>query len=174
MEKFGTVYWITGLAGSGKTTIGNFLHKRLRKDNKFVVFLDGDKLREVFGKEIGYSLEERKRLALSYSKLCKILSDQGVDVICATISLFKEVHRYNKQNLKYYYEIFVECDMPELISRDQKGIYSKALRGQAKNVMGVDLPYERPEGCSLIINNTTKASLDEKVERILNIKIRRK
>ncbi|OQW90606.1 MAG: adenylyl-sulfate kinase, partial [Thiotrichaceae bacterium IS1] len=112
--KIGTVYWITGLAGSGKTTLGKRLYEQLRLTNNAVVFLDGDNLREVFGHEQGHTLAERKHLAMKYSRLCQMLSEQGIDVVCATISLFKEIHEFNRQHLQKYCEIFVKCTMEEL------------------------------------------------------------
>lgn len=165
----GNVYWITGLSGAGKTTIGKMLYHRLKSHKSNVVFLDGDTLRNVFGSDLGHSLEDRKKLAMSYSRLCKMLSDQGIEVVCATISLFKEVHDFNRQNIKNYYEIFIKCDMQELKKRDQKGIYSKALNGEMDNVIGINLPYDKPEKCDLVIDNTNQDSLDEKVEQIIQL-----
>lgn len=163
----GKVIWITGFSGAGKTTIGRLVYERLQGIKSNVVFLDGDMLRDIFGNESGYTLEERRELAMSYSRLCRMLSEQGVDVICATISLFKEVHNYNRKNIKNYYEIFIECQMQELIRRDQKGIYSKALNDKIENVVGLNLSYDRPKECDLVINNTTSNALNEKVEQIL-------
>jgi len=165
--KHGTVYWITGLSGAGKTTIGRSLYHKLKRSKPDLVFLDGDMLREVFGNTAGYSLAERKQLAMKYSRLCGILSEQGIDVVCATISLFKEVHAYNRAHLKKYYEIFVDCHLDELIKRDQKGIYSKTLTDKAGDVIGIDLSYDRPEKCDLVIDNTNRDALDEKVDRII-------
>jgi len=169
----GTVYWLTGLSGSGKTTIAKELYNRLKFSKSNVIFLDGDTLREVLGNTGGHSLEDRKKLAMVYSRLCKVLSEQGFDVICSTISLFKEVHEYNRNNIKNYYEIFIECDMNELIRRDQKGIYSKALRGEIKDVIGINLPYDKPLHPSLVIDNSEKNDLDKKVDTIINLELRR-
>ena len=89
-DKKGTVYWITGLSGAGKTTIGIELLKILNtKDN--VIFLDGDELREIYGDDIGYSLDDRRKMAMRNSRLCKMLSNQGFDVICCTISMFHSI-----------------------------------------------------------------------------------
>lgn len=165
----GNVYWITGLSGAGKTTIGKRLYSRLKSLKPNVVFLDGDILRNVFGNHLGHSLEDRKKLAMSYSRLCKMLSEQDVDVVCATISLFKEVHDFNRKNIKNYYEIFIECEMQELKKRDQKGIYSKALIGEMDNVIGINISYDKPDKCDLVIDNTTKDSLNEKVEQIIQL-----
>ncbi len=165
----GTLYWITGLSGAGKTTIGKALYEHLRLLKLNVVFLDGDVLRSVFGTLHGHSVEDRKKLAQSYSNLCKMLTDQGIDVVCSTMSLFREVHVFNRSSIENYYEIFVECEMKELIMRDQKGIYSKALNGELNDVIGINLPYDHPENCDLVIDNTNKNSLQEKVQKILNL-----
>ncbi len=165
----GTVYWITGLSGSGKTTIGKCLYQRLRELKQNVIFLDGDMLRKVFGNNAGHSANERLELAMSYSRLCKMLSNQGIDVVCATISLFKEVHGFNRENIKNYYEIFIECDIKELIRRDKKGLYSKAIKGELDNVIGVNLPYDKPGGCDLVIDNTGRNSLEEKMNMIFDL-----
>ena len=76
----GMVYWITGLSGAGKTTIGTLFSKYLREKQKNVLFLDGDTLREVFGNDLGYSREDRFRCSMRYSRLCRLLSEQGQDV----------------------------------------------------------------------------------------------
>lgn len=165
----GILYWITGLSGAGKTTIGKALYNHLKTRKANVVFLDGDVLRSVFGTLHGHSIAERKTLARCYSNLCKMLTEQGLDVVCATMSLFREVHELNRATIQNYYEIFVECDMQELIRRDQKGIYSKALRGECDDVIGVTLPFDRPEQCDLILDNTNQNDLQEKIARIINL-----
>lgn len=165
----GTLYWITGLSGAGKTSIGSGFYQKLKREKPNVVFLDGDVLRGVFGSTHGHSVEERKALALSYCNLCKMLTDQGIDVVCATMSLFSEVHNLNRANVDNYFEIFVDCDMRELVRRDQKGIYSRALRGEISNVVGVDLSFDRPQNCDLVIDNTTQDALEEKIDMILNL-----
>ena len=86
----GAVYWITGLAGVGKSTLAKHLYETLKLLKPNVVLLDGDNIREVFDHDLGYSSEERLKSARRNSRLSKLLSDQGIDVICATISLFHE------------------------------------------------------------------------------------
>jgi adenylylsulfate kinase-like enzyme len=168
--KTGNVYWITGLSGAGKTTLGRMVYTQLKKNKPNVVFLDGDILRSVFGNYLGHSMEDRKTLALSYARLCKMLADQCIDVVCATMSLFREVHSFNRKNIANYFEIFIECEMQELIRRDQKGIYSKALRGEMQHVIGMDLHYDRPENCDLVIDNSEMGSLAEKAEKIIRLR----
>ena len=165
----GTLFWITGLSGSGKSTIGRALYEELKRNKPNVVYLDGDTLRDIFGSQLGHSIEDRKKLAFGYSNLCKMLTNQGIDVICATMSLFREVHEYNRATILSYFEVFVDCDMQELVRRDQKGIYSKALNGELNDVIGVNLPYDRPEKCDLIIDNTNMGNIRLKINKILNL-----
>ncbi len=170
-QKPGSLYWITGLSGAGKTTIGKALYDQLKSQKPNVVFLDGDVLRSVFDALHGHSVEDRNQLARSYSNLCKILTDRGIDVVCSTISLFREVHEFNRSAIENYFEVFVECDMQELIRRDQKAIYSNAMKGKLSDVVGVNMPYDRPEYCDLVIDNTGKNNIQGKIKAILNIKL---
>ena len=101
----GIVYWLTGLSGAGKTTIGEHFFQMLRKQKENVIFLDGDVLREVFGNDLGYSKQDRFQCAMRYSRLCKLLSEQGQDVVLCTISMFRKVRDWNRQNINKYKEI---------------------------------------------------------------------
>ncbi|MBV8601217.1 MAG: adenylyl-sulfate kinase, partial [Candidatus Eremiobacteraeota bacterium] len=95
----GRVYWITGFSGAGKSTLARALAERLRADGETPILLDGDELRSVLGKEDAYTATERAELAMSYGRLCKLLSDQGFTVICATISMFHEVRDWNRAQI---------------------------------------------------------------------------
>jgi len=161
--------WITGLSGSGKSTIGKALYSKLKVDMPNLVFLDGDDFREILGNDLGHSPNDRLNNAKRISKMCKFLNSQKINVICSTMSLYKEIHEMNRKNIQEYYEIFIECSIDELIKRDQKGIYSKALRGEIKNVVGIDLSYDRPDDCHLCIENEKQSDLDKKVEQIIKL-----
>ena len=159
-----------GVQGGGVgLAIRGFEKFRQFEPVKDVVFLDGDILRGVFGNNAGHTTEERKGLAINYARLCKMLSDQGVDVVCATMSLFKEIHDFNRKNIPNYLEFFIHCDVDELIKRDQKGIYSKALKGELQHVIGINASYDHPQDCELIIDNTHKGGMDEKIRLILDL-----
>ncbi|MBP9853703.1 MAG: adenylyl-sulfate kinase [Candidatus Omnitrophica bacterium] len=149
----GSVYWITGLSGAGKTTIAQELHKLLKTQGEKVVFLDGDILREVFGRSNAYTRDERQDLALQYARLCKMLSTQDLNVICATISMFKECHQWNRDNIVNYREIYLRVPLDILKKRDSKQIYSRNAQGTLNQVMGVDIQYDEPEQPDLIIEN---------------------
>lgn len=165
----GAVIWITGLSGVGKTTLGKMVYKHIKRKYPNTVFVDGDSFRKAFVKNSGHSVEERREIARQISGLCQFLSDQNIHVVCATISLFNDIHKYNRENIKKYFDIFVECEMDELVRRDKKGLYSKALSGKIKNVVGVDLSFDKPEKCMLILNNTKPELLKENVNRIIEL-----
>ena len=109
MIKHGTVYWITGFAGAGKTTIGKALFDRIKPLDHSTVLLDGDAMREAFGNDLGYTEEDRFKCAMRYSRICKLLSDQGINVICCTISMFNEVRKWNRENIGYGLPGFAEA-----------------------------------------------------------------
>lgn len=110
-----------------------------------MVKLDGDEIRAVVGAVSSHTRDDRMALAMRYSRLCKLLADQGFDVAIATISLFSEVHSWNRKNLPGYREIFLDVPLSELRKRDTKGIYSRAERNEIKDVAGLDLTVDFPE-----------------------------
>lgn len=161
--KPGRVYWITGLAGAGKTTIGRLLYERVRSSKSSVVFLDGDLLREVYGHDLGYSEDERRRMAMRNARMCKMLSDQGLDVICCTIAMFDEVRQWNRDSIADYKEIYLRVQQETLQRRDQKGLYSQA-GGQ---VVGVDLACQLPKQPDMVVDNDGQSAPEEIVQMIM-------
>jgi len=145
----GNVYWVTGLAGAGKTTIGSALYDYIKAGNPATVFLDGDTLREAFGNDLGYTLGERRECAMRYSRLCRLLSGQGITVVCCTISMFDAVRMWNRENIHGYVEVFVRASNNTLVQRNQKGLYS----GSEENVYTIDLEAELPKSPDIIIDN---------------------
>lgn len=165
----GIVYWITGLAGAGKTTIGKLLYEKIKETEPNTVFLDGDTLRELFGNDLGYSKEDRRKCAMRYSRLCAMLQSQGMNVICCTISMFDSVREWNRANISNYKEIFVEVSMETLRKRDQKGLYSGKGVENHKEVAGIHMEIEEPKHPDLILKNDGKNTPQEQTEMILQI-----
>ena len=150
------IIWITGISGAGKTTVSQLLYQHFAYQANKLILLDGDQLRQVFwekDKSGGYSRSERLSLALKYSKLCKLLSSQNVDVIIATISMFQEVFAWNRENLENYFEVYLRVPQEVVIDRDSKGLYKQYLSGKSKNIAGFDLAVDEPRQPDLVINN---------------------
>jgi adenylylsulfate kinase-like enzyme/phosphohistidine swiveling domain-containing protein len=169
----GRVFWITGLSGAGKTTVGRELSSRLRAAGHPVVFLDGDALRAVIAEDLGHSAGHRRRSAMRNARLCRLLSAQGADVVCATISLFHEVQHWNRENIPGYREIYLRVPIDELRRRDSKGIYAAAQRGDARDVVGLDVTAEVPETPDLVLDNYGPLDVATAVDRILAVCARR-
>lgn len=162
-----TVFWLTGLSGTGKTTLGTLLTENLRNENHPVVFLDGDILREIFGNRFGHDRQDRLEASLQYARVCKMLVEQNVHVVCATISLFHQTQEWNRHHIKNYIEIFVDTPMQELLNRDSKKIYSRGLSGELKNIVGIDIEAEIPKNPDLIIKNHQNTKVENNVAIIL-------
>lgn len=148
------VVWIVGLSASGKTTLGRELVKQWRARDPRVVLLDGDAVREVFGHDKSadaYSLEGRRRNAERMVALCSLMDRQDLQVVCCILSVFADMRRANRTRFSRYFEIFMDTPMALLEARDPKGLYAAAKRGEAKNVAGVDIPFERPDSADLVI-----------------------
>jgi adenylyl-sulfate kinase len=147
------VIWIIGLSGSGKSTLANEVVARANKYNNNTVLLDGDFIREMFDNDLGYSMADREKNAMRICQLGKFLSDQGMNVVTAILSLFPESRDWNRKNLENYYEVFIDCPLENLIKRDTKGLYKKFERGEITDVAGMDIYFDKPKTSDLVINN---------------------
>jgi adenylylsulfate kinase len=168
----GRVVWITGLSGAGKSTLAAALTERLREACEPVVMFDGDELREVFGavaaNALNHGREGRLALAMQYAHLCRILAAQGLTVVISTISLFKEVHTWNRDNLPGYFEVYLKVPIEELRRRDPKGIYRRFDAGELTHVAGLDLPIDEPEAANWVAEFEPGRSVASLAEDLLN------
>lgn len=138
------MYWITGLSGAGKSTLCRKLVAHLRQQGQSVVMLDGDELRETLAAGTAYTRSERLQLAMRYAYLCHLIAVQGFNVAIATISLFREIHEWNRLNLPGYIEIYLDVPIVELRRRDPKKIYEQSAKGELPSVAGIDLEVDFP------------------------------
>lgn len=172
MIENGTVYFFTGLAGAGKTTIGGLFYQRLNKWKPDAVLVDGDLSRTLAGHSAPdgkvllkdrYTTEARKAGAFDVFQYCKTLAEQGKDVVVCSISMYTEVRAWNRENIEHYREIYLKVTQETLYRRDQKKLYSS----RAKNVVGVDLPWDEPNHSSIVIQNDGGETPEEIVNRLM-------
>lgn len=165
----GMLIWITGLAGAGKSTLALELYNRI-KGIMPAVLIDGDVFREIIGDNLGHGIEDRRVVAFRIARMNKFLVDYNINVICATISLFKEIHNWNKKNIPNLIEVFIDVPMDILKARDHKNIYSRAIRGELGNVMGIHHKFDKPKNPSFVLVNDKKLdSFFKKAEEIAEL-----
>ncbi len=171
LNYYNKCFWITGLSASGKTTLSTLLVEYLRKNKIEVVHFDGDDLREVFS-DYGNSKTDRLKRAKKFSKLCKLIIDQGFSVVIGIIGLSHELQEWNRKNIDNYIEIFLDIPLTELEKRDPKGIYRDAREGKIKNVAGFDLKVEFPRNPDVVLkwnNNELPAETLKRLQEKLSI-----
>jgi adenylylsulfate kinase len=164
------VIWLTGLPGSGKTTIAKALYPRLKELGFKVELLDGDIVRKELSPELGFTRQDREIHARRVVYLSKILSRNGIISIVSLISPYRDFRKYARSETNMnnnFYEVYVKCSLETCIARDPKGLYKKALSGEIKDLTGLQDPYEEPENPELIVN-TESQTLEECVNVILD------
>lgn len=150
------IIWITGLSGSGKSTIGSLVYEQWRADAPNTVLVDGDDVRRLFGLDgeaALYTVEARRDVANRIVQLCAWLDTQNINVVCCTISLFPEIHQRNRELYSRYFEVYIHLPMETLYRRDNKNLYQRALNGEERNVVGVDIPFEPPAAPDWVLEN---------------------
>lgn len=153
------VIWLTGLSGAGKTTIAKRMVELIQAQGECPVFLDGDMVREAINdKSCGHDRAARLENAYRICRLAALLAGQGHIVIVSTMSLFHEIHEWNKRNLPGYYEVLVQVDIETARKRDPKGLYARIAKGNERNMPGVDLTPEFPLSPHHILENNENLS----------------
>ena len=147
-KKYGHIFWITGLSGSGKSAIGKKLKPLIEKKFGKTIVIHGDEIRNIY-KFKSYSKVDRLKIGKANSDLCKLLSKQGINIIFTTVSLFKELFTYNRRNLINYKEIYIKTNMKQLLNNKNKPFYKK----KTKFVWGIDLSPEYPNKPDIIYYN---------------------
>ena len=166
----GRVLWLTGLSGSGKSTVANALEQTLHRQGIHTFILDGDNVRHGLNKDLGFSDGDRVENIRRIAEVAKLMVDAGLVVITAFISPFRSERDMARAlfDENEFAEIFLEVPLSEAEERDPKGLYKKARRGQIPNFTGIDSPYEAPEQPELVIH-TAELSIEESVERIMTL-----
>lgn len=166
----GFTVWFTGLSGAGKTTLAQRLVSELGSRRIKVEVLDGDEVRTNLSAGLGFSKADRDRNIRRIGYVSRLLSRNGVGVITAAISPYREVREEVRQSIEndgaQFIEVYVKCPINVLAERDVKGLYRKALAGEITQFTGVSDPYEEPLDPELVVE-TDRESIDQSMERII-------
>ena len=163
----GFCIWLTGLSGSGKTTIAQELVKRLN-NSRHIEVMDGDEIRKGLSRDLGFSKEDRNEHNRRVIFCSKLLARNGVIVVVALISPYRETRAYAKEQIVNTFEVFVKAPIDVCIERDPKGLYKKALAGEIKQFTGIDDTYEEPLDADIVVE-TDKEDVEESVDKILAV-----
>jgi len=168
LQQNAKVLWLTGLSGSGKSTIAQFLERSLYNQGFFAQVLDGDNIRSGINNNLGFSIEDRKENIRRIAEISKLYLNSGVVSINSFISPTKDIRAYAKTIIgaEDFIEIYVNTPLEVCESRDVKGLYKKARAGEIKGFTGIDSPYEAPINPNLEIK-TENQSVHESVDAIL-------
>ena len=147
------ILWFTGLSGSGKSTIANIVEQNLYARGQHTITLDGDNVRFGLTKDLGFTPADRVENIRRVAEVARLMTEAGLIVICSVISPFEAERAMARERATpgEFIEIFVDATLEEVIARDPKGLYKKALKGEIKNFTGIDQPYERPSAPELIL-----------------------
>ncbi len=146
--------WLIGPSAAGKTTISKLLYQEI--ENKVAVIIDGDQVRSLYENNLGYDKTSRSKNTQRYINLVKWLNNFKVPSIVAVISPFEKDRKICRQEINNYYEIYLKSSREERIKRDKKKLYEPALKGEKKNVIDVDIPFEDPVNCNFSVNTDNK------------------
>jgi len=165
-EQKGFTLWFTGLSGSGKTALAKVLEPALRERGIKVERLDGDIVRQSLTRDLGFSKEDRNKNIERVTFVAKLLTRNGVAVLCSFISPYIARRDKTREEIGNFVECYVECPLETLVERDVKGLYKKALAGEIQNFTGVSDPYEAPPNPEITVNSATQ-TIDESLAIIL-------
>jgi adenylyl-sulfate kinase len=166
MEHNGFVLWFTGLSGAGKTTLAKPIEQELKRRGLKVERLDGDIVRQGLTRDLGFSKEDRDKNIERVTFVAKLLSRNGVAVLCSFISPYRAVRQTVREETTNFIEVFVEVPLEEAIKRDVKGMYLKAIAGEIANFTGISDPYEEPLHPEIRVP-THLETVEESVQRVL-------
>ncbi len=166
----GCTVWLTGLSGSGKSTVAHEVERRLMDRGVHSFVLDGDNIRHGLNGDLGFSEEDRGENIRRIGEVSRLFTEAGLVVITAFISPFKQ-DRDRARGLfenGEFFEIFVRCPLELCESRDPKGLYAQARRGELQEFTGIDSPFEDPEDPELILD-TGRMSVEDCADRIIEL-----
>ena len=151
-KKEGVLFWITGLAGSGKSSIARYLLPKIQKYYGPSIIVSGDNLRNIHGFR-KYTKKDRLKFAKTKLKFCELILRQKINLVYSTISMFDKVREMNKKKFSNYIEIYIKTDLKNIVKKNKKKYISEK---NMKNIWGVDLRPEFPKKPNIVIVNDFK------------------
>ena len=163
------VLWLTGLSGSGKSTIAQELERRLYNEGFCCQVLDGDNIRSGINSNLGFSIEDREENIRRIAEISKLYLHTGVITICSFISPTKKSRDFAKSTIgsEDFIEVYINAPLEVCESRDVKGLYEKARAGEIKGFTGIDSPYETPQNPDVEIK-TDECTVKEAAQKIFD------
>ncbi len=170
----GATIWLTGLSGSGKSTLSNRVERKLLERGVFAYVLDGDNVRHGLNADLGFAPEERKENIRRVSQVAKLFTDSGAIVLTAFISPYREDRARAREvvGTADFVELHVAASLEVCESRDPKGLYERARKGEIPQFTGISAPYEAPEAPELVVD-TGAADVDACADQVLDYLVER-
>ena len=159
--------WLTGLSGSGKTTIARSLQLQLQQLGLPIELLDGDEVRRQLSPDLGFTKNDREMHARRVVYLSKLLAKNGIVSLVSLIAPYRSFRENARKEIVDYVEVYVKTPLETCIKRDPKGLYKKALNGEITDMTGVQDPYEEPLNAEVVIE-TDRLTVDESARQILS------
>jgi len=154
-KKKGILFWITGLSGSGKSTLAKKLFPYIKKKYGLSIHLDGDNLRKILDLH-GYTFKDRVSNSKKFTKIAKMLTDQGINVVFSIVGLINQIRNWNRKNIKKYIEIYIKSDVKKIIYLNKKKIYKKN-----KDIVGINIKPQFPINPEIKIKNNFDKNVNE-------------
>lgn len=169
LNQKGLVVWLTGLSGSGKSTIASGVEQLLHQKGILSKLLDGDNLRTGLNRNLGFSEKDREENIRRVAEVAKLFMQTGIVTICSFVSPTIKIRNAAKRVVGDvdFMEVYINASFEECAKRDVKGLYKKALAGEIKNFTGLDAPFESPSHPNIVID-TINQSVDESVTQLYN------
>jgi adenylylsulfate kinase len=169
MSHTGFTLWLTGLPRAGKSTVAGLVAGRLRaRGVEHMEVLDGDIVREGLCRDLGFSREDRTENIRRLTFVSKLLTRNGVVVIVAAISPYREDRELAREEIQSFVEVWCNASVDACAERDYKGLYEKARRGEIKDMTGVNDPYEEPEDADLVLD-TENETPEQSADRVMAV-----
>jgi adenylylsulfate kinase len=162
----GFTLWFTGLSGAGKTTLSSLVAAELNKRKISVEVLDGDEVREHLSKGLTFTREDRDTNVDRIAFVASLLTKHGVAVVTAAISPYRDARESARRMIGNFVEIYVRCSVDELVRRDVKGLYARALRGEIERFTGISDTYEEPLNPDILVDSEHE-SVQESLSKIM-------